>query len=327
MSDEVHTFARSFTAPLGYPAESALAPPQSEVGAAYDAAGNEQFSWAEWWPVRNGPCKSFADANPCGIESDMWTLVRALMSPSATVLELGARYGTTSCVIAQAINNSGRVVSVEPDARALVALRQNLLSHRCNVGVFNGTVGRNAQSLLTDSASYDRQRYQTRTHDAADANAAAASSTRSTRNALLRLDHLTVAALERLSGLTFDTLVVDCEGCLDDVLSDALLERLNLILIETDVPRKVNYVRWHLRLVSSGFVRIWRLEDSMYKSFAPMHVAYQRVGTPRLPSCIEYAKLQAGWRCQQRTSLIRQGFVNPMCESLRIRIAPLTAAC
>ena len=80
--------------------------------------------------TKMNPCKTFVGRGEngtgprsnrkgrirCGIEWDEWVLVEALVSPSHTVLELGARFGTTSCALARATGNSGRVVAVEPDA-------------------------------------------------------------------------------------------------------------------------------------------------------------------------------------------------------------------
>ena len=86
----------------------ALAPPQSEVNATPRVA----YNYALWYGLRYRPCPTFQAASLCGIEGDEWTLVRALLKPSHHVLELGARFGTTSCVIAEATNNSGNVVSV-----------------------------------------------------------------------------------------------------------------------------------------------------------------------------------------------------------------------
>ena len=60
-------------------------------------------------------CKTFTGAFFCGMEWDEWQLVNGLVTPQDTVLELGARFGTTSCVLARRTGNSGAVVSVEPD--------------------------------------------------------------------------------------------------------------------------------------------------------------------------------------------------------------------
>ena len=47
--------------------------------------------------LRFKACTSFVHAKPCGLEHDEWAMVSALVRPHDTVLELGARYGTTSC--------------------------------------------------------------------------------------------------------------------------------------------------------------------------------------------------------------------------------------
>ena len=181
---------------------AARAPPQSEVGALPGA----NYSWAKWFPIRHSACTTFEAAKPCGIESDMWTLVTALVWPDASVLELGARYGTTSCVLAQAMGNSGRLVSVEPDPAAHAYLRRNLDGHHCAAAVFRGTIGRRRQALV---ASPNRTfTYEMRTRVA----------TSSDEPAQL-LDHLTVEELENRTGLRFDVWVLDCEGCIDDTLS------------------------------------------------------------------------------------------------------------
>ena len=277
----------------GFAADAALAPPQCEVAAA--PGGN--YSWAKWFPIRQGPCKTFLGASPCGIESDMWTLARALLSPSHSILELGARYGTTSCVLAQVTRNSGRVVSVEPDPSAHAALRHNIRAHQCNVAVWRGTVGQTPQSILdpTRNLTYDR-----RTRTAAHGEAS--------------LPCVSPADLERLAGFAFDAWVIDCEGCLTDALSPEVLHRvgprLELILLEADQPSRVSYSRWHLRLEAAGFRRIWRLADSLYGGFGPAHMAYQRGDRP-LPSCRDFALHQPGWRCVHKLEHVRPGFDNP----------------
>ena len=47
--------------------------------------------------------------------------VRRLIQPSDSVLEVGSRYGTTTCEVAVRQNNSGRLVAVEPDHRVWAA--------------------------------------------------------------------------------------------------------------------------------------------------------------------------------------------------------------
>jgi len=57
----------------------------------------------------------------CGIELDEWIMVDALVTPKHSVIEFGARFGTTSCRLARATRNSGArqrgATLPDPDAR------------------------------------------------------------------------------------------------------------------------------------------------------------------------------------------------------------------
>ena len=275
----------------------AAAPPHSELG----VRPGQPFSWPAWYGMRTRPCKTFVSAPFCGVESDMWTMARALIDPSHTVLELGARYGTTSCVLAEATNNSGRVVSVEPDSFVHAALDTNRRAHKCNFGIFRGTVGRHAQVLEATYASGSRKTYEVRTRDA-----------RSTDAPSTHLASISVDDLERLSGMRFNAMVIDCEGCLNGVLDHQLLRRtvppLELLLIEQDSLRKVNYAEWHVQLVRHGFRRLWRVEDVIFGNRGTKHVAYHR-GERRVPTCHEYAKQQQRQRGYPRCSESKQGSI------------------
>ena len=74
-------------------------------------------------------CRTFDGAFFCGMEWDEWNLVRALVKPHNVVLELGARFGTTSCVLAERTGNAGNVVAVEPDPKAHKQLLRNRERH------------------------------------------------------------------------------------------------------------------------------------------------------------------------------------------------------
>ena len=84
-------------------------------------------------PITSQLCRSFRGPAAygrtgtwCFIEWNEWLMVSTLVTPAHTIMELGARYGTTSCMLAAATNNSGRVVSVDIDARIHPALLANL---------------------------------------------------------------------------------------------------------------------------------------------------------------------------------------------------------
>jgi len=193
------------------------------------------------------------------------------------------------------------------------------------------------QVLLTGYGGNNNRSYDVRTREAtpAERSSGLASSgfpaAPDASSAVALLPHLQLAELESMSRLRFTALIFDCEGCLADVLSDTLLSRpqLELLIIERDATRRVKYAEWHLRLVASGFERIWRLEDSLWGARGNQHMAYHRKvsalhASP--PSCVEYAQSQKrfGWRCahtheQVRAGLLRQTYT---CGSRLICLDP-----
>ena len=241
---------------LGRPAAGThwppLAPPASE-GARFDFLQ---------------PCRTFRmhRGGQCGVEWDEWQLVRALVRRNSTVLELGARFGTTSCVLSQAVGPRGVVVAVEPDKTVYPELLSNVRTHRCkNVFVLQGTVGAQRTRIL---ARKGRGGVGTLTIATSSSNGAA-------------LPFMRLPALEARIGRSFDTLLLDCEGCITTVLvgtfGDMLLTRLQLILIEQD-NRNVSYAAWWPRLRAHGFVRVWH--SSAWYSNRIFHSAWLKVAEP-----------------------------------------------
>ena len=243
-------------------------------------------------------CKSFRGAFFCGMEWDEWNLVRALVRPHNVVLELGGRFGTTSCVLSEATGNAGSVVAVEPDPKAHRQLLHNRERHNCSFHVFRGTVGSVPIALSPRFAHYATQTQLARPG----------------QNAVPNVD---VAALEAKIGKRFDTLLIDCEGCIESFFGDGgggggssrggsisssnrrLLSQLSLILLEEDAPAQVDYRRWHARLRRHGFERIWRTRDTFDPKAAwsrnVSHSAWRRGGLSaapgsKLPTCLEHAK-------------------------------------
>ena len=189
----------------------------------------------------------------CAVEWDEWQIVRAMVRPNSTVLELGGRFGTTSCVLSEAVGADGVVVAVEPDASAQKLLLRNLVSHRCaNVHVVRGVVSMRPM-LLGPHSGYGGVGTRTQT-----VSPSAVSSTRGL------LPSVRLRWLEQSIGRRVDTLLIDCEGCIgsvlgEDALGEALLRQLDLILIEEDGIGDVPYESyWWPRLASRGFVRAWR---------------------------------------------------------------------
>ena len=72
---------------------------------------------------------TFVDRNnePANVdyEAEEQFLVRKYIPKNANVLELGARYGTVSCVISEILDDPTHHVAVEPDHSVIEALTKN----------------------------------------------------------------------------------------------------------------------------------------------------------------------------------------------------------
>lgn len=257
-AEELQRFERSFDLAPRFPQLHLRAPPESE-GAS----------------LPSGRCNTFDGAQRCSIEWDEWVMVRALITPRRAVMEFGARYGTTSCVLAAATNNSGSVVSIEPDARVHAHLRHNRDAHACNFHIVRGTVSKRKLAQGRGGS------YETRTRVAGAHEAA--------------LDNFALAEIERWIGARIDTLLVDCEGCIN-YLPDELFAQADLVLVEEDWSGSVtvNYTAQGERLRRTGLERFWRIHGSAKSGMAGgYHSAWRRPGTRAargLPTCEEYKR-------------------------------------
>lgn len=240
---------------------------------------------AEPWTQLNmtAPCRTFVDAPECGIEWTQWLMADALVRPDDTVLELGARFGTTSCALAAATNNSGRVISVEPDAAVHAALLANRAAHHCRFHAVLGVVSSAAMAMVPDGP----QSYATQT-------AVLAPNAPSERQA--RLPSIAPDALQRALGLRIDVLLVDCEGCLRPLLEhdSALVRQARLLMLEEDgAASRREYDGWYDTLRVYGFRCVWRAREAYPMSWARhvMHSAWSRDPLGDRLDCPRYARL------------------------------------
>ena len=205
-------------------------------------------------------CGFVADARhrfgvDCAIELPTAAMVRRWVTPAAAVLEVGARFGQTTCEIATAQNNSGRLVAIEPDAEVWADLTRNLEGHNCRAHVLQGVVATSAPGLVTHG-------YATRTVPVEGARAGGGRAVAA----------VAWEALEQELGIQFDTVLVDCEGCITAFLADweGRLPQLRLVLIEADMPvddacttqqHCVNYGDVYMTLKAYGFVNVDSFND------------------------------------------------------------------
>lgn len=174
-------------------------------------------------------------------ESTEQLLSKTYISPYATVLELGARYGSVSCTINKKLYDKTRQVSVEPDARVWEALDKNIKLNGCNIKVHRGFVSKQPHYLVGDN--YDKLN---------------AYGTMSVPSKFGIAPSISVEDLQGQTGLVFDTLVADCEGFLEIFFEEHpfMYQQIHTIIFEADQAHRCDYEKIRNALKEHGFCEV-----------------------------------------------------------------------
>ena len=150
--------------------------------------------------------------------------------PGDTVLELGARYGTTSCLINAILDEKGRQVCVEPDPRVWAALEANRERVGCGFHIVKGFVSSRAWALtnLDDCGGYGTTAVPAEDSD---------------------IPSFDLREVQETHGLTFDVLFADCEGFMMAFMDEhpEFFDNLRLVMFEADGGCDYTRVREGLR--------------------------------------------------------------------------------
>ena len=138
------------------------------------------------------------------------------LDENATVLELGGNLGRNSCVIATLLNDNRRLVTLECSEEI-----SKKLIHNRDINNLNFNVEVSALSKV--SLSFRKKDSRTIVSD-------------EIIEGYNKVNTITFDELKEKYKLNFDTLVVDCEGGLYQILVDEpnLLENIKLVIIEND---------------------------------------------------------------------------------------------
>jgi hypothetical protein len=195
----------------------------------------------------------------CNIEANNQILVKRWFKSSDVILETGARFGTTSCGIAEVQGNSGNLISVEPDQRSWHALTFNRHTHNCNFWLVQGVISDVPVTVATKG-------YATRTKRVLEPY----NHTRSER------ESFTFEEIQTITGLQLTALMIDCEGCIETLFLgngnktlNELLQHVNTIILEGDMPigapdcsaNCVNYSAWHERFELAGLKLVEKMQE------------------------------------------------------------------
>ena len=179
------------------------------------------------------------------LEKDEQDIAKKYIDPDNVVLELGARYGTVSCVINRILNNKKNQVVIEPDETVWDSLENNKNINKCDFYIIKGFVS-NRNFELSD------QGY-------------SSSATESTNS---KIKSYSLEDIELQLKLKFDTLVVDCEGCLETFFDEYphMYIQLKNITFEEDQSHMCNYDKIKEKLVEHGFVKVYEKFNQVLRS-------------------------------------------------------------
>ncbi len=161
------------------------------------------------------------------------------ITPECKVLELGARYGTVSCIISKKLNNNGKLVVVEPDSRVWKALHKNMQANDCSFNIVEGFISKEPRKLI-NLDSWDGYAASSRPAETSE------------------IPHYTLIQIQAKYGFEFDTLVADCEGFLGIFFeeNEFMYDQLKLILFEQDEVCYCDYEPIKKKLEEKGFINI-----------------------------------------------------------------------
>ena len=175
------------------------------------------------------------------IEKPEQDLANAYIQKDDVVLELGARYGSVSCVINSKLENKRNQVSVEPDDRVWGALEFNRANNNCEFNIIKGFLS-NKKLGLTNLDVYLGGYGATYVEDSET-----------------RIKSYTMNEIKEMYGIDkFNVLVADCEGFLELFFDEnpTFYDDLRLIMFEADYPDKCNYEKIKNELLNRGFTKI-----------------------------------------------------------------------
>jgi FkbM family methyltransferase len=176
--------------------------------------------------------------------------VYMFLNRDSTVLELGARNGTVSCLINRILINKENHVAVDPDKSVINSLIKNRDDQGCKFHVFNGAV---SKQPLKFKAAYGIERY--------------GSSTVIVNNEKeVDVISMSMQELEEKYSIKFDVLVADCEGCMCQFVQENNMSQFKMILLEKDQCHTCNYDIVENYLSNLGFLRIRNELNIVFRS-------------------------------------------------------------
>ena len=174
------------------------------------------------------------------IEKVEQDLVNQYILENDVVLELGARYGSVSCIINSKLNNKNNQVVVEPDSRVWNALELNRKNNNCEFNIVKGFISIKKLDLTNLDVCLDGY-----------------GATFIENNDTL-ISSFSLKEIKEKYNLHFNVLVADCEGFLEVFFDENpdMYDNLRLVIFEADYPDKCNYDKIKNNLIQKQFTNL-----------------------------------------------------------------------
>jgi len=182
------------------------------------------------------------------VEIEEQNLAKLLILENDVVLELGARYGSVSCIINSKLNNKKNQVVVEPDNRVWDALEKNKKRNNCEFNIVKGFISNKKLDLTNLDVCLDG--YGATFIENDDTN----------------IPSYTLNEIIEKYNLNFNVLVADCEGFLEAFFDENpdFYNNLRLIIFEADYPEKCNYDKIKNMLLLKDFKNILESHQNVW---------------------------------------------------------------
>lgn len=156
------------------------------------------------------------------------------------VLELGARYGSVSCVINSKLNRKRNQVVVEPDRRVWEALERNRDANDCQFYIVKGFISKKILKLKNLESCNGGYGATFVDCDKSD------------------IPIYTLNQIKNKYDLQFNVLIADCEGFLERFFDEnpELYNQLQKVIFEADYPHKCDYDKIKKNLENANFKEI-----------------------------------------------------------------------
>lgn len=187
------------------------------------------------------------------------------IEPTDIVLEIEGRYGTVSNVINTILENKKNHVVIDADNKIIDALTKNRDSHNCDYIIVNSYISNKNKNIIYSGINTFLFSNKS---ELVNKNPMGYSSISDKK--------ITYSDFKKKYNLKFNVLVVDCEGCLEELLNDlgTDINNFDKILFEKDWYWKCNYDWVDKYLLNNNFITFNKNFTKVYMRKSKINIIF-----------------------------------------------------